>query len=320
MNRTDRLLAIVLELQRHGKLRAEDLAATFEVNKRTIYRDVEALCESGVPIMSVTGQGYSLVEGYFLPPLSFDIDEATMLLLGADFMQQHFDAQYGRAARSAGAKIEGVLQDRLRKDVRAIKASLRFISSQAASPEVQARLQMLRGAILECRRVRFRYFARFADEAKGKHEWREADPYLLTNVAQVWYTSAFDHKHGEVRVFRLDRMEDLTVSEIAFVRPALDVLKGLQNRGNNQRTIVVKALFSKSVTRWVKESQSFFATHEEETDEGLLVIYTIRREDELLQWLLGWGRNVRVLEPASLRDRLRAEAEAMMKNHTAASY
>ena len=311
MNRTDRLLAIVLELQRHGKLRAEDLAATFEVNKRTIYRDVEALCESGVPVVSVTGQGYSLVEGYFLPPLSFDIDEATMLLLGADIMQQHFDAQYGRAARSAGAKIEGVLKDKLREDARAIKASLCFITPQMTNPQVQMRLQLLRGAILECRRVRFRYFARYADEATGKHEWREADPYLLSNVAQVWYTSAFDHKHGEVRVFRLDRMEDLTVSDVAFVRPALNVLNTMRNRGADQRTIVVKALFNRSIARWVREAQSFFAVDEQDTENGLLVTFTIRHEDELAPWLLNWGRNVRVLEPASLCDRLRAEAHAI---------
>src|SRR5919109_5410206 len=114
MNRTDRLLAIVLELQAAGKRRAADLAATFEVGKRTIYRDILALCEAGVPIVSVPGQGYSLMKGYFLPPLSFTTEEATMLLLGSDFMAQNFDAQYRAAAQSAGRKIEGVLHEKLR--------------------------------------------------------------------------------------------------------------------------------------------------------------------------------------------------------------
>src|SRR5262249_31219100 len=103
MNRTDRLLAIVLELQRKGARRAEDLAATFETSKRTIYRDVQALCESGVPVVAQPGVGYSLVEGYFLPPVSFSLDEATMLLLGADSAAQNFDAQYRAAARSSNA-------------------------------------------------------------------------------------------------------------------------------------------------------------------------------------------------------------------------
>src|SRR5437762_866708 len=92
MNRTDRLLAILLEIQAHGKRRAEDLAATFEISKRTIYRDIEALCEAGVPIIAVPGQGYSLVEGYFLPPVTFTPEEATLLLLGAEVMGQSFDA------------------------------------------------------------------------------------------------------------------------------------------------------------------------------------------------------------------------------------
>src|SRR5215203_2043033 len=109
MNRTDRLLAIVLELQARGKQRAEDLAATFEVGKRTIYRDIQALCEAGVPVISTPGQGYALLEGYFLPPLRFTPDEALILLLGSDLMAQSFDAEYRVAAESASRKIAGAL-------------------------------------------------------------------------------------------------------------------------------------------------------------------------------------------------------------------
>src|SRR5215471_12100981 len=105
MNRTDRLLAIVLALQARGRQRAEDLAGLFETSRRTIYRDIQALSEAGVPLVAVPGQGYSLMEGYFLPPLSFTADEATMLLLGSDVMAQRFDASYRRAAQSAARKI-----------------------------------------------------------------------------------------------------------------------------------------------------------------------------------------------------------------------
>lgn len=73
MNKTDRLLAIVLELQRKGVVRAEDLAASFETSTRTIYRDIQALSEAGVPIVGATGVGYSLMDGYFLPPVSFTV-------------------------------------------------------------------------------------------------------------------------------------------------------------------------------------------------------------------------------------------------------
>ncbi len=126
MNRTDRLLAIVLELQAKKQVRAEDLADTFEVSKRTIYRDMIALDESGVPVVAIPGQGYSLVEGYFLPPLSFNTDEAIMLTLGTDFVAQHFDAQYRGAAQSAGHKIVAVLPDKLRQNCRFMAAAISF--------------------------------------------------------------------------------------------------------------------------------------------------------------------------------------------------
>lgn len=70
MNRTDRLLAIVLELHAKRRRRAGDLAATFETSVRTIYRDIQALSEAGVPVVAVPGKGYSLLDGYCLPPVS----------------------------------------------------------------------------------------------------------------------------------------------------------------------------------------------------------------------------------------------------------
>src|ERR1044072_6051147 len=94
VNKTDRLLAIVLELQARRAVRAEDLAALFETSVRTIYRDIQALSEAGVPIIGTTGQGYSLVEGYFLPPIRFTIEEAVTLLIGTEFIEQQFDEEY----------------------------------------------------------------------------------------------------------------------------------------------------------------------------------------------------------------------------------
>ncbi len=105
MNRTDRLLAIVLELQGRDRVTAEELARTFEVTKRTIYRDVAALNASGVPVVSAAGQGYWLMEGYFLPPVSLTPDEAVMMILGSEVMARSFDAQYQAAATSASRKI-----------------------------------------------------------------------------------------------------------------------------------------------------------------------------------------------------------------------
>ncbi len=316
MNRTDRLLAIVLELQHKGRQRAEDLAETFETCKRTIYRDIQALCEAGVPLISIPGQGYSLMKGYFLPPLSFTAEEATMLLLGSDFMAPHFDAQYRSAALSAHRKIAGVLPEHLRDDVDYLQHNIQFIPTDSASRSAEhALLQQLRRALIECITVRFRYHARHRNEHDSA-TLRDANPYRLACVANTWYLVAYCHLRRDIRNFRLDRIADLELLPQNFQRP-LDLENQLREHRQNQvGAIVVCALFDREVMRWVREARSYYTVGEEETPEGLRVTLRVRQESDVLQWLLGWGRHVRVLEPDTLRERLADEADAMRQNHT----
>src|SRR5436305_6125785 len=128
MNRTDRLLAIMLELQARRYTRAEDLAAQFEISVRTVYRDVLALCEAGVPVISTPGYGYTLAPGYFLPPVMLTPDEAGMLLLGAAFVAEQLDAPYSQAVDTARKKIEKLLPEATLNEVDFLRDSIRFLS------------------------------------------------------------------------------------------------------------------------------------------------------------------------------------------------
>lgn len=133
MNKTDRMLAIVLELQRRRSMRAVDLAELFETSVRTIYRDVQALCKAGVPIVGSPGQGYSLVEGYFLPPIGFTAEEAVVLLLGLDFVERRFDREYRLRADSSRGKIEAVLPDSVRQEATRLRAGWKFLHGEDGS-------------------------------------------------------------------------------------------------------------------------------------------------------------------------------------------
>lgn len=310
MNRTDRLLAIVLELQSKGRQRAEDLAATFETSKRTIYRDIEALSEAGVPLLAVPGQGYELMEGYFLPPLSFTAAEASMLLLGSDFVAQNFDAEYQSAAQAGGRKIEGVLPEKLRAEVRKLQSNIRFVSQGIEDTPV---LRELRRAAFEGKTVQFRYHARHSSSESSRGRVRRADPYGLVFYRGAWYMTAYCHLREEVRRFRLDRLNDLTVLSDTFVRPA-DFKLG-QGPMEEDRTITVRVIFDPVITRWVKESRYYYIEEQEETDLGLLVKMQIRDERDVLNWLLGWGQHAHVLEPESLRQQLLEEAKGILSNY-----
>ena len=111
MNRIDRLTAILIHLQTKRVVKAEEIADRFEMSLRTVYRDVKALMEAGVPIGSEAGKGYFIVDGYHLPPVMFTQDEASAMLLAGKLVEKMSDKSVRTAFESALLKIKAVLND-----------------------------------------------------------------------------------------------------------------------------------------------------------------------------------------------------------------
>lgn len=310
MNRTDRLLAIVLELQGKGRQRAEDLAATFETSKRTIYRDIQALCEAGIPVIAQPGQGYALMEGYFLPPVRFSRDEALLLLLGGDLIAQQVDAQYQTAAQEAARKITAVLPPTLREEVNYLQENIRFLVPERDHPAVLNHLQLLRTAIIARQRVHFRYYARSNDHEPTE---RTLDPYGLLCHTNVWYVAGYCHLRQALRHFRLERMEALVALEQTFVRSCELNLGCLTD--HEPYTVVVRLRFQSQIARRVREKPSYFMVAQQEDEAGLVVTLHVRQEEDIVPWLLTWGAQVRVLEPISLQRRLLIEAKDIIEQY-----
>ncbi|MBB6733212.1 helix-turn-helix transcriptional regulator [Cohnella zeiphila] len=316
MNKTDRMLAIVVELQRKGVLRAEDLAARFETSVRTIYRDMQALSEAGVPVAGAPGTGYSLMEGYFLPPVSFTVEEAAALLIGADFVEFRFDAEYGARARSAREKIEAILPESVRDETVRVRSATRLLNEGTAGMygREKAVLDRLRRAILEKRRVRFRYAKKIPGEDGTRLSERTADPYGLVFAGGTWSLVAFCGLRQDIRHFRLSRMSELAVLEETF-----EFLPGFRladHRPADDRNVQVLALVSSDIADRVGEENNYYLESLEPREDGAwLATFRVRRIEELLQWALGWGAGVRILEPESLRTRIREEIGKMLERY-----
>lgn len=315
MNKTDRLLAIVIELQRKGVLRAEDLAARFETSTRTIYRDIQALSEAGVPVVGAPGQGYSLMEGYFLPPVSFTVEEAVTLLIGTDFIEQKFDAGYGAKAQSARSKIEAVLPASVRSEASRVRATMRLLAAgdTPVSGREKRHLEALRQAILEQRKVWFHYSKNRPEIDGDRHSDRTVAPYGLVLVRGSWILIAHCELRQELRHFRLSRMSRLTVLEDPFSFPQDFQLQDYLPA--DDRNVRVRILASPAIADRVKEAGSFYLEAFEDREDGLVVTFRVRQPEELLCWVLGWGANVAVLEPEALKIRVRQEAEKMLKRY-----
>jgi predicted DNA-binding transcriptional regulator YafY len=308
MNRMDRLFAIVLQLQTHGQLRAQDLAARFEVSVRTIYRDVQALSEAGVPVAATPGHGYALVEGYFLPPLMFTAMEAGALALGADYVAPMLDAPFRAAAESAQAKLAHALTADAHRELREIQDSIRFVPSQR-QPE-HPRLRQLREAIVGRRVLRIEYqaYGRSASEA------RDIEPYGLIHFAGGWHLLAYCRSRQAPRNFRLDRIDHVTALPGHF-EPRAGLRAGWRppdEAGDLRRVLV---LADAAILRWLREDPPFGLVEEQPRGEQALLEFRVSRLERLAGALLRWGGAIEVLEPQELRALMAEQGRRIEARH-----
>ncbi len=310
MNRTDRLFAILLEIQSNPKITSEKLAERFDVTKRTIYRDVLALMEADVPVVGKAGEGYSIEEGYFLPPVSFTKDEALMLILGAGAVGRLFDAQFKKAARSGENKIHASLSQELKKEVAYLKSYISFYSGmpRGRSQEEDV-LQKIRRAIIEKKRLAFRYFKRYSDSTEPTI--REVDPYALTFFYGNWLLSGHDHLRNDLRSFRLNRMEAVMVTNKSFERPKNFQRFQLMQEEHSQRT-VFQVKIAREIFRWVKEQPPYKITKTLTKKNHVILTIESSSEESITKWLLLWGEKAEAISPKSFRDNVKQKLSTLL--------
>jgi len=298
MNRIDRLFAILLILQNEPRVRAQDLAKKFEVSKRTIYRDITALSEMGVPIVSLPGEGYELIEGFYLPPLIFTDDEALALFLGARLLIQQAAGRLTHKAEQALAKILVALPKETRQRVESLTEIIRFITPQDRFNLDEPQLVTLQQAIQKQQVIFIRYHSYYQNETTE----REVEPHQLFYSDGAWYVSGYCRLRQGPRSFRLSRIEQLSLQAETFV-------KHLPAEPETE-VITVQIRFAKAAARWVRERQHYgFQTEEVLADgESVLMTYRLNSTSEIAPWVLSWGAAAEVLAPQDLREQLRQEA------------
>src|SRR6476620_9303991 len=134
MNRIDRLSAILIQLQSRRLVKAQHLADKFSISLRTVYRDVKALEEAGVPVIGEAGTGYSLMEGYRLPPVMFNLDEATALLTASKLVQSKTDAGISKHYNAALDKIKAILRHAEKEHLEVINNRIEVMTHPAIVP------------------------------------------------------------------------------------------------------------------------------------------------------------------------------------------
>lgn len=210
MRRADRLFQIIQCLHHERVVTARDLAADLEVSERTIYRDIQDLSLSGVPITGEAGVGYRLMKGFQLSPLMFNEEELAALLVGVRMVQAWTDKSLARAANQAMAKIEHVIPEHLKPELERQEIIVPDFSTVG---RVSDELEVLRPAIKKLRKVYFAY-----TREDGQSSSRTVHPLGLFYWGKVWTLVAWCELRDGFRHFRLDRMREVIMLDDLFTQ------------------------------------------------------------------------------------------------------
>ena len=209
MRRADRLIKIVhyLRRMRHA-VTARKIGEDFDICQRTVYRDIQDLVNSGVPIYGEAGVGYVIDKKYHLPPVMFDFDELEAIALGINMVCNWTDEQFSTKANSALEKIQAVLSDTLLRDMNQL--TTHSVESMSKIPW-QVSFSDIRECIRSKRKIQFRY----KDQSK-KETRRRIRPLSMVFIGPIWLITGWCETRKAFRNFRLDRMRDLIITNQTF--------------------------------------------------------------------------------------------------------
>ena len=210
MNRMDRLLGIVTLLQSKKYVPAEKIADKYNISVRTVYRDVKALVELGIPVSFEPNRGYFVVQGYFLPPVAFSSEEANALLLTESLVYGFADKSIQKHYSSALNKVKAVLRSTQKEKLDLLDSSIRI----QMHPNLQLNfeyLSQLQAAISNQTVINIDY--RNAKEESSK---RKLEPIGLIYYAFSWHLIGWCYLRNEYRDFKLQRIQQLQVTDQLF--------------------------------------------------------------------------------------------------------
>lgn len=217
VKRLSRLSAILLHLQFRRLVTAPQLAEKFNVTIRTIYRDIRALEEAGVPIYTEEGKGYSLMDGYQIPPVMFTEDEANALITAEFFMQFCNDESLIREYTAAVQKLKAIIPDHLKINAEMLEGRIGFNKTHTDSSVKSRFLLVLQKALVAHRVVRIIYTNR-----SGLKSERELEPFAVYCSAKgEWLLIAHCRLRKEFRTFLLARIEEVFSIDETFEPSAL---------------------------------------------------------------------------------------------------
>ncbi|MFK7691796.1 helix-turn-helix transcriptional regulator [Paenibacillus sp. HJGM_3] len=307
MAKADNMLSVLWMLKAGRRRTAKELAEALEMNIRTVYRYIDALCASGVPIVSDSGHngGYSLIQSFTDAPLIFDLHEQKALMHAALFAQEA-GYPFGDDLNRAVAKLKLYTNEEQLDDINRHLRGFEVISPSSNEPLI-AFLQVLEHAVADGRTLRMEYLKSY----ESAPEERSLDPYGLVYWKGRWYILGHCHLRSAIRSFRVDRIVTLTPTEETFQRPddfsarSYFLNSLVRDKSEQDELMSIRIEGRRQVIQDLSHHWLFGHNVVERTETTIHITLDRNAVETLAPHLLiGYGRSIRVLEPVEMNVRL----------------
>jgi predicted DNA-binding transcriptional regulator YafY len=318
MPKIDNMLAIIWMLRSGEKITAKQISEKLEINIRTVYRYIDTISTSGVPIISEPGHngGYTLLNNFIEAPLFFDFEEQTSLFHAAVFAKE---AGYygGEALNRAISKLNKYSNQEQKTKINQHLTSLEVIS-RLSSLSMESFLKELEQALADGYSVKILYHK----SGEKPLNYRLVDPYRIIYWNNKWYVIGFCHLRNDIRSFRVDRIESLMLTENKFNRPenfsARDFfIKNLLPTTEGKEEIISLVINGdKSVLADI--CQHWFLghyLHERTSNQAVFLLEKDIIHTYIPYLLLPYNQSIKVIEPISLKKRLIEVLSELIKFH-----
>lgn len=301
--RFDRIVAILIQLQSKRIVKAQDLADRFQVSLRTIYRDIRTLESSGVPILSEAGTGYSIMEGYRLPPVMFTREEAGSFVAAEKLMQQFTDKTLGGNFRSAMYKVKSVLRSKEKDWISTLESQI--MVNPAREPfnsTVPDALEIIMEGIAEHRQVALLYQAFDADHPTP----RLIEPVGLFHENNCWYILGFCHLRADYRQFRTDRIIGISRTDKPYTKEHGN-MDQYRKKATLENGTVIRILVDRKILKHVQGGRKYYGYISEQHvgNKTEMTFETCPSDTGFARWFLMFGDYAEILEPESLKEQVR---------------
>ncbi len=300
----DRMLYIITYLLNHRKVRAQELADQFEVSVRTIYRDIDAISQAGIPIVTYQGMdgGIGLVEGFKLDRNLLTGEEISKIVNALNGVQSISE---DKKIKLLIEKLTGITSDK--EMIPTGNEIMIDLSSWNRYDQLSKSIRRIKDAIRDRRMIRFLYYT---NETLTE---RLAEPYQIIFKESNWYLYAFCRLRNDFRLFKLRRMSGLEILDESFApRPfSVEDLRWEESYDKNDQ-MEITVLFDPVMKYSVDDI--FGVENYEYTDDGRLrVTFLMPAGAWLPGFLLGFGDKAEVVEPSELREKISRMAEDVAK-------